>query len=172
MIHTLQGYYANAIERWRVGGGKACFKPHYVVSKRGRITQVVAEQHIPLHANAENDTSIGIEHEGFAIDPTSYTEEMYLASAALTRDICARHSIPPDRAHIIGHDEARGTSHGDPGGFWDWEYYMALLGWDGVPSRKPIRVVVDYNSYSFWPTSDQWTELQTRRNTPDPDSSK
>jgi hypothetical protein len=43
--------------------------------------------------------------------------------------------VPIDRAHIIGHDQVPGIDpghvagmHWDPGPYWDWEHYMALLG--------------------------------------------
>jgi hypothetical protein len=155
VIHTIQGHYANAIESWRRGNN--CFKPHYVISKTGEITQIVQERHVPLHANAANSYSIGIEHDGFATDPAEVTEAMYNWSAALVRDICRRYGIPVDGTRIIGHDMAPGTTHGDPGGYWDWSYYLALVGWTGAQASRPVRVVVDYTSYSFWPTSDDWT---------------
>jgi hypothetical protein len=154
VIHSLAGHYASAVESWRTG--RRCFKPHYVIRKDGEITQVVAERHIAQHANRANRYSVGIEHDGFAKDPRYFNEAMYVASAALTRDICLRNSIPMDGTHIIGHDDAPGTGHGDPGGYWDWDYYLALVRWDGRAATRPIRLVIDYNSYSFWPTSDRW----------------
>jgi len=157
VIHSLAGHYENAIRRWQ--RGEACFKPHYVISRGGEITQIVAERYIPQHANAANGYSVGIEHDGFTRDPVYFTEAMYLASAALTRDICQRYAIPMDRTRVIGHDEAPGTGHGDPGGYWDWEYYLALVNWDGNPATRPVRQVVDYTSYSFWPTSQAWQEI-------------
>jgi hypothetical protein len=158
VIHTIQGHYANAIESWR--RGNKCVKPHYVISKAGEITQIVQERHIPPHANATNSYSIGIEHDGFATDPAEFTEVMYARSADLVRDICRRYRIPVDGTRIIGHDMAPGTGHGDPGGYWDWAYYLALVGWTGAQASRPLRVVVDYTSYSFWPTSDDWTTAE------------
>jgi hypothetical protein len=155
VVHVLQGHYAHAIDSWR--RGSACFKPHYVISSAGEITQVVPERYSAQHANQANGYSIGIEHDGFATDPAQFTEAMYASSAALVRDICRRYGIPVDRTRIIGHDEAPGTSHGDPGGYWDWDYYLALVGWNGNPASRPVQAVVDYTSYSFWPTSDDWT---------------
>jgi len=52
---------------------------------------------------------------------------MYRASAALTAEICKRYGIPRDRRHIIGHVEIPGARHTDPGRFWDWNRYMALV---------------------------------------------
>jgi hypothetical protein len=157
VVHVLQGHYAHAIQSWQ--RGTACFKPHYVISHAGEITQVVPERHLAQHANRANGFSIGIEHDGFATDPAQFTEAMYASSANLVRDICIRYGIPVDRTRIIGHDEAPGTSHGDPGGYWDWDYYLALVGWSGNMASRPIRALVDYTSYSFWPTSEDWAAV-------------
>jgi len=77
-------------------------------------------------------------------------------------DICERQKIPKDRTHIIGHDEVPSLpseEHGDPGGYWDWEYYMALLQWDGrTASQKPQRIVLDYNSLFTFPLTGNWNE--------------
>src|SRR5947208_2087909 len=88
--------------------------------------------------------AIGYEHEGFAIQGTTwYTDKMYQASAALTRYLAARYHIALDRAHIIGHDDVPGPTtgfvagmHWDPGPFWDWARYMELL---GAPIRSTAR---------------------------------
>lgn len=157
VIHMIErSAYASSIDNWRKGGGDLCFKPHYAVSKRGQITQIVAEKHLAQHGNLANPYSIGIEHEGFSRNPEDMTEALYLASAALCRNICARYRIPVDNAHIIGHDVAPGNCapgarcHGDPGGYWDWEYFLALVKWDGADAqRRPIRLVVDTASPSF-----------------------
>ena len=56
-----------------------------------------------------NTRSIGIEHEGFlAKGGTWYTEAMYRASARLVKYLAAKHDIPLDRAHILGHDNVPG----------------------------------------------------------------
>jgi hypothetical protein len=151
VIHVIEssGAFANSIESWRVGGGQACFKPHYGVSKTGEITQIVPERTVSIHGNGRNGDSIGIEHQGWSRDPDDFTDARYLASAALVRDICARRNIPIDRAHIDGHDNAPGTSHGDPGGYWDWDYYLALVRWNGDPRTRPVRIVVDTASPGF-----------------------
>src|SRR5205823_324804 len=93
---------------------------------------------------AYQQNSSGYEHEGFAIQGTTwYTDKMYQASAALTRYLAARYHIALDRAHIIGHDDVPGPTtgfvagmHWDPGPFWDWARYMELL---GAPIRSTAR---------------------------------
>jgi N-acetylmuramoyl-L-alanine amidase len=157
VIHMIErSAYASSIENWRKGGGDRCFKPHYAISKTGQITQIVAEKHLAQHGNLANAYSIGIEHEGFSRNPEDMTEALYLASAALCRNICSRYAIPVDAAHIIGHDVAPGNCapgarcHGDPGGYWDWEYFLALIKWDGSNAQKrPIRIIVDTASPNF-----------------------
>lgn len=105
-----------------------------------------ADGHIAQHVKAKdvawqagnwyvNSKSIGLEHEGFAAQGTWYTESMYRSSAKLVRYLAAKHRIPLDRAHIIGHDNVPGTipstvrgMHWDPGPYWDWGHYFDLLG--------------------------------------------
>jgi len=112
---------------------------HYVVrSSDGQITQMVDTKNVSWHAGNWNVNmhAIGYEHEGFAIQGTTwYTEAMYQASAALTKHLAAEYGIPLDRAHIIGHDDIPGPTagfvrgmHWDPGPFWNWARYMTLVG--------------------------------------------
>ena len=158
VIHTLIGSAVTTIQHWHSGAN--CLPPHYVIKKNGEITQMVAEYFYAQHAGTANKYSIGIEHEGGCYNtPLCFSESLYEASSALVRDICERNSIPKDRRHIIGHDELPGMDHGDPGGYWDWDYYMALLQWDGrTASTRPKRIVLDYNSLFTFPLTDNWKE--------------
>jgi hypothetical protein len=121
---------------------------------------MVAEQHIAFHARSANSYSIGIEHEGGCYnDPGCFSDKLYEASANLVHDICLRNNIDVDSTHIIGHDQVPGTTHGDPGGYWDWDYYFALINWNGRdPRLRPIRIVLDYQSLDVWPTTEHWHE--------------
>ena len=74
-----------------------------------------------------NQTSIGIENEGFVSDPNWFTEAMYDSSAKLLAYICKAYDIPIDRSRIIGHVEIPGTDHTDPGIYWDWDKYMNYI---------------------------------------------
>ncbi|GGZ18004.1 N-acetylmuramoyl-L-alanine amidase [Streptomyces olivaceoviridis] len=127
VIHVTQGGYASAVKVFRDPGHGAA--AHYIVRKDGRVTQLVRELDVAFHAgNREyNERSVGIEHEGFVEDASSFTDEMYAASARLTAAICGRYGIPVDREHIIGHVEVPGTDHTDPGRFWDWDRYLRLV---------------------------------------------
>ncbi|MGA7392231.1 MAG: N-acetylmuramoyl-L-alanine amidase [Terrimicrobiaceae bacterium] len=123
---------------------------HYYVDRDGSITQMVREANVAFHVGAHNPDSVGIEHADVCNRPDPYTTQLYERSAALVRDIAARNGIrlsvfgidTVDRnaATVIGH-ESIGT-HGDPGPYWDWEYYARLLRWDGrTQAARPGRVV-------------------------------
>jgi hypothetical protein len=164
VIHSIAGHFAHQMKVWT---GRelpvACFKPHYAVRGDGAdIPQIVPELNVPRHANASNGNTIGIEHDGFASDQVSYNEALYVASSRLTRDICMRRAIPMDRTGIIGHEEALGNVHGDPGGYWDWDYYIALVNWNGNPATKPTRVIVDLDSGGLL-RRPAWREMRVPR---------
>jgi N-acetyl-anhydromuramyl-L-alanine amidase AmpD len=90
---------------------------------------MIRELDVAFHAgNREyNERSVGIEHEGFVEDASSFTDAMYEASARLTAAICGRYGMAVDREHVIGHVQVPGTDHTDPGPHWDWGRYMGLV---------------------------------------------
>ncbi|MBE9915117.1 N-acetylmuramoyl-L-alanine amidase [Paenibacillus donghaensis] len=125
---------------------------HYVIrSSDGQITQMVKNKDVPWHAGNWyfNMHSIGVEHEGFAMEgATWFAERLYRSSAALVRYLGEKYDIPLDRAHIIGHNEIPGLTparqsvmHQDPGPFWDWEHYMDLVG-SPIRSKHGIKGIV------------------------------
>ena len=125
---------------------------HYVIrSSDGDVTQMVDNKNVGWHAGNWNVNmhAIGYEHEGFAIQGTTwYTDAMYQSSAALTRYLAAKYGIPLDRGHIIGHDDIPGPTdafvrgmHWDPGPFWNWGRYMELLGAPIVPTATGGNIV-------------------------------
>ncbi|WP_327267831.1 amidase [Streptomyces sp. NBC_01218] len=127
VIHVTQGSYAGSISWFQ--NPAAVVSAHYVIrSSDGQITQMVRDSDTAYHAKSANASALGIEHEGWIDDPTWFTDAMYRSSAALTRYLCDRHGIAKDRAHIIGHSEAPGNDHTDPGAYWDWTLYMQLVG--------------------------------------------
>ncbi|MDG9717997.1 N-acetylmuramoyl-L-alanine amidase [Streptomyces sp. DH24] len=107
-------------------------------STDGHIAQHVKAKDVAWHAGNwfVNAKSIGLEHEGFLANPDSwYTEAMYRSSARLVKYLAAKHDIPLDRQHILGHDNVPGPTastvagmHTDPGPYWDWAHYFTLLG--------------------------------------------
>lgn len=130
---------------------------HYVIrSSDGHIAQMVETKNVAWHAGNwyVNGHSIGLEHEGFAIEGAAwYTENMYRTSAALVRYLAAKYDIPLDRAHIIGHDDIPGPvsalqagMHWDPGPFWDWTHYMDLLQAPNGTSKHSVTLRVSPSS--------------------------
>ncbi|WP_428957276.1 N-acetylmuramoyl-L-alanine amidase [Streptomyces sp. cg35] len=127
VIHVTQGSYAGTVNWFRNPSAKA--SAHYVVrSSDGQITQMVRDKNTAWHARSGNASGIGIEHEGYIDNPTWFTDAMYRSSAALTAYLCNRYGIPKNRAHVVGHSEVPGNNHTDPGRYWNWTYYMRLVG--------------------------------------------
>ncbi|MEU7059878.1 N-acetylmuramoyl-L-alanine amidase [Streptomyces sp. NPDC046197] len=127
VVHVTQGGYASAVKAFQDPGHGAA--AHYIVRKDGQVTQMIRELDVAFHTGDRgyNERSVGIEHEGFVDEASSFTDAMYSASARLTARICGRYGIPVDREHIIGHVEVPGTDHTDPGPHWDWDRYIRLV---------------------------------------------
>ena len=102
---------------------------HYTIrSADGRIAQHVPAKDVAWHAGNcyVNAKAVGIKHEGFAAKETWYTEAKYHASAKLVGSLARKYDIPPDRVHVLGHDNVPGTTPAaikgmrwDPGPYWD-----------------------------------------------------
>lgn len=128
VIHVTQGSWSSALNWFQ--NPNAGVSAHYTVrSSDGRIGQSLADANIGWHAGnwSVNETSIGIEHEGYVDDPSWFTEELFDASARLAAFLCTEYGIPIDRNHIIGHNEVPGADHTDPGQWWWWSHYMDLV---------------------------------------------
>ncbi|WP_329274469.1 N-acetylmuramoyl-L-alanine amidase [Streptomyces sp. NBC_00691] len=136
VIHDLEGSYDGGVSWFQdpVSGVSA----HYVMKADGSAaTQMVATKDIAFHAGNYwvNLHGLGIELEGYAAQgPTWFTPAQYKATATLVVYLARRFDVPLDRKHIIGHDNvlpprpARAPdAHWDPGPYWDWEKFMALL---------------------------------------------
>jgi len=134
VVHVTEGHFWGSV-RWlrnRRSGGSS----HFVVSRKGRIVQMVDLKDVAWHAGNPwtNRRSIGIEHEGWT-RRGGYTREQYEASARLLAYLSRRLGIRLDRGHVIGHNEVpnpygpgRGgfDYHTDPGRHWRWGHYLAL----------------------------------------------
>lgn len=81
---------------------------HYGISNN-TVYQWVEEQDTAWHAGVFdiNQKSIGIEHD--ATTTKNMSEETYITSANLIREICQRHNLPIDREHIRGHKDFKAT---------------------------------------------------------------
>jgi len=152
VIHTTQGSYAGTINWFQ--NPAANVSAHYVIrSSDGQITQMVREKDIAFHAGnwTYNTQSIGIEHEGFVDNPSWYTDAMYRASAALTRNVCLKYGIPMTRSRVIGHFEVPGATHTDPGPNWNWTFYMQL-----VTQSSSWETIVDNETSGRFTASANW----------------
>jgi N-acetyl-anhydromuramyl-L-alanine amidase AmpD len=138
IIHVTQGSWASAINWFQ--DPNALSSSHYVIrSADGFMCESVLEKNIAWHAGnwSYNQTSIGLEHEGYVYNPVWFTEAMYDSSAQLSAYLCYNYGIPADRAHIIGHNEVPDPynpnryggidHHQDPGPYWDWDKYMGYV---------------------------------------------
>ena len=153
VIHDIEGTAQSAINAFQDPNRQA--SAHYVVSKTGAITQMVAEKDIAWHAGNwdYNTRAIGIEHEGYAYIPYTYTVNEYKWSARLLASICSRWGVPLDRNHVIGHYQVPdpynpglygGSSHHtDPGPYWDWVYYMNVARQEAAILPSPPHMVLN-----------------------------
>ncbi|MCO4772773.1 MAG: N-acetylmuramoyl-L-alanine amidase, partial [Deltaproteobacteria bacterium] len=139
VIHTTQGSYAGSIS-WFLNCSSSV-SAHYVIrASDGEITQTLDEEDIGWHAGnwTYNSESIGIEHEGFVANSNWVTAAMENASAALSANILADYNLPATRTVIVGHNEVPGATHTDPGQYWDWSGYMALVTGGATPSTGDL----------------------------------
>jgi N-acetylmuramoyl-L-alanine amidase len=153
IIHDTEGSFATAVSIFQNPSRQA--SAHYVVSKTGQIDQMVLEHDIAWHAGNwdYNTRSIGIEHEGYAWTPGTFTNSEYQASAQLAASICSRWGVPMDRLHVIGHNEVPDPNnpglyggadhHTDPGPYWNWTYYMAQASSYANALPSPPHMVLD-----------------------------
>ncbi|MGW4468049.1 N-acetylmuramoyl-L-alanine amidase [Nonomuraea sp. NPDC004354] len=157
IIHDMEGYWAPSVRMNQDPTWPGSW--HYSVrSSDGHIAQQIKTKDVGWQAGNWyiNAKSIGIEHEGFLAEgSTWYTEAMYRTSAKLVRYLAMRHGVPLDRAHILGHDNVPGTlpttvrgMHEDPGPFWDWAHYFELMGAPlhqfGGPKAGSIMIKPDF----------------------------
>ena len=135
VVHVTEGSFWGSV-RW-LRNRRAHASSHYVVSRSGRIVQLVHLSDIAWHAGnwRVNAESVGIEHEGWTDDPAGFTQAQYRASARLAAYLARRSLLPIDRAHLIGHAQVPGprgglggsSHHTDPGRYWNWREYLRLV---------------------------------------------
>ena len=167
VVHDMEGYYASTISYFKNCNTQASV--HYCVNGKqdassdapaGEITQMVSEANYAWHALCWNGHSTGTEHEGFASNPAWYTETMYQASAGISRHEADKFGYPKDRNHIVAHGQKsvagwsswasanlgidpNCNTHTDPGAYWDWGHYMALVNgnsWGGPRPFGPVAI--------------------------------
>lgn len=116
---------------------------HYLVTRTGLIYQLADDEDITYHAGAvanptwplydgtnPNKYTIGIEHECYPEvgGDGNLTDEQYQATLWLHQQLIAKHDIPIDRDHIIGHYEIDSVNRaGCPGDAFPWARLMLDL---------------------------------------------
>jgi N-acetyl-anhydromuramyl-L-alanine amidase AmpD len=136
IVHDTEGSYDAAISTFQ--NPASYVSANYVIrSSDGAVTEMVRPQDVSWGAADwyVNMHAINIENEGFAAQgSTWYTGAMYRSLATLVRYLAARYGIPLDREHILGHEDVPGPTndgtsvqHWDPGAFWNWNHFMALV---------------------------------------------
>lgn len=154
IVHITQGSWSSAIN-W-FDDPRAGVSAHYVVrSSDGFIGQCVQEKDISYHAGdwSVNQTSVGIEHEGYGDEPGWLTDSLYEASAKLSAYLADKYGIPVDRDHFLGHKEVSSTQC--PGSYWDWDRYLRLVRSYAEPS-EPYEQIVDNADGSRFKVGGPW----------------
>ena len=143
---------------------------HYVIrGSDGHVAQLVGEADTAWHAGNTyfNDHSVGIEIEKSGESNPDFTPIEYLSAAALACQIAARHDIPLDRAHVIGHNEVPWPNdHSDPGPTWDWPYFMWLTSLCAPATARTVHAsFVSETAYPDVPVGNPATVTVVLRNT-------
>ncbi len=144
VLHTVEGSEQSGINTFK--NPRSRVSAHYLVSKRGRITRIVPDMSVAYHVRNNNSDTLGIECEGFA-SRNGWTTAQYEALAGLVRALCNKYGIAKDRRHILGHNELDRRRRNDPGRYFDWTRFMALVR-GGASSAAPapapgVSTVVD-----------------------------
>ena len=102
---------------------------HFVIRRDGEIIQFVACGRRAWHAGVStwrgkthcNDFSLGIELEG--TDDSVFEDEQYAKLAKLTQALQVKYPI----ADLVGHCDIAPGRKTDPGAFFDWPRYRAMI---------------------------------------------
>jgi len=136
---------------------------HYLITKAGRIIQLVKEGNAAYHAGIRNNVNwsiydgtnpnaytIGIEHEGQPGE--ELTEEQYQATLFLHKELTAKYNIPIDSEHIIGHYRIDSVNRPNcPGSAFPWDRLFNDL--KGVPVPPTPTLDPDVNLVIWCPAS-------------------
>lgn len=106
---------------------------HLLIRRDGEILQFVPFEQRAWHAGVScfagrercNDFSIGIELEGSINQP--YSDVQYHQLATLT-DLLLKQYPQINRQRIVGHSDIAPQRKQDPGPYFDWPRYQAMLG--------------------------------------------
>jgi N-acetyl-anhydromuramyl-L-alanine amidase AmpD len=141
ILHTTEASFESALSWLRgeaAGSSNRESSSHYLISADGsRIAQLVREADTAWGAGnlAYNRRAVNIEQEGYA-DQGHFSDGLYRSVGDLVGRIAARHHIPLDRKHVIGHMEVPDPNepalsggvdhHHDPGLHYDFARLLAI----------------------------------------------
>jgi len=124
VIHTTEGSNVEALHTWLTAPSEPDLSVHFAVDQAGNVYQYVDTDDTAYHARSHNSFSVGIEHVGYAGDPSTWTSEMVEASAELAAWINAQHpGIVLDEAHVVAHGSFQ-DDRTDPGPYFPWANYL------------------------------------------------
>ena len=157
--HIMQGYARTMID-WATNNSVQK-SAHFIIDREGNITQTVSIYSPAWHAGRTakeswksfpggnpNKYTVGIEHEGFSVDPGygydyiydgSWPEAMMDASAKVHKWILGELSLDANDQTVIGHFETDAVSRAnDPGPQWSREDLLSRInGGGGSSSSHP-----------------------------------
>ncbi|MCH2526830.1 MAG: N-acetylmuramoyl-L-alanine amidase [Dehalococcoidia bacterium] len=157
--HIMQGYARTMID-WATNNSVQK-SAHFIIDREGNITQTVSIYSPAWHAGRTakeswksfpggnpNKYTVGIEHEGFSVDPGygydyiydgSWPEAMMDASAKVHKWILGELSLDANDQTVIGHFETDAVSRAnDPGPQWSREDLLSRInGGGGSSSSQP-----------------------------------
>ena len=157
--HIMQGYARTMID-WATNNSVQK-SAHFIIDREGNITQTVSIYSPAWHAGRTakeswksfpggnpNKYTVGIEHEGFSVDPGygydyiydgSWPEAMMDASAKVHKWILGELSLDANDQTVIGHFETDAVSRAnDPGPQWSREDLLSrITGSEDSSSPEP-----------------------------------
>lgn len=149
--HIMQGYARTMIEWARTNSTQK--SAHFIIDRDGNITQTVSIYSPAWHAGRTakvtwdsfpsgnpNKYTVGIEHEGFSVDPgygydfiyeDGWPDAMMEASVQVHQWILGELGLEANDQTVIGHNETDGVSRAnDPGPAWDKSVLLAMINGD------------------------------------------
>ena len=114
---------------------------HYIIGRKGQLTEVVKEENVAYHAGISswynslgqclNENSIGIELECPTMGQTkrSYSSLQINRLIELLKYLQQKYQITPD--HILAHSDIAPARKADPGAWFPWKklYKQGLIFW-------------------------------------------
>lgn len=132
VIHTAQGTFNGALS-W-LCNPKSKVSSHYLISKEGKIVNLVPIDKKAWHVGKANSMTIGIENEGDCTKQNWITPKLWDANVQLCAALCKELGLTVNK--IIGHNDEvlrkLGNNHTDPGEWWSIEAF-----------RKDVQAVLD-----------------------------